>query len=477
MFCIKKFNSITYFLLLLFVLLGGTSCNKNLLDIQPTTEKSLVFTNEAQVRQGVEGAYGMLQRSGLYGANLMVFGEIPSENTYSEVPANDGGVYGQLDLFTTLANNNLIEGTWRDAYACIQQTNVILNRLDGIEMATENRNTYRGEMLFIRALCYFNLVRIYGDVPLNIQETTDVNEYFGQGRTPKADVYTQIEQDLAEAAALLPVEQNPAGKATLGAAWALLGQVYLTLKNYQEAITVLNKVTALNYRLLTDINAIFDPANKNNAEIIFDIQFASGINGNTLGSPAFQLFSPSGSVGGAKGHNLPIRPFYDSYADGDLRKNAYVGLTAAGVPYTKKLVQTSAVIEDGGSNIVVLRYADVLLMLAECHEELGGTDNLQLAMHYLNLVRSRAGLNELISLDQSSLRLVIAQERRWELISEGYRWFDLVRTEQAIPVMNAYFTATPGLQNIRIDEHNLVQPVPQSQINTDPESIIQNPGY
>ncbi|QNK63579.1 RagB/SusD family nutrient uptake outer membrane protein [Pedobacter sp. PAMC26386] len=450
-------------------------CAKSNLDKTPETDKVLTsfYKNEAQINEGVNGAYAMLQNAGQYGANYLVFGEIPSDNTFDEVPANDGGNYGQLDLFSAIALNSLVDATWKDAYKGIQQCNIILNRIDNIEMAPVSKDKVKGEMLFIRALTYFNLVRIFGDVPLVIKETTNVNDYFGQGRTAKADVYNQIEQDLTRAIQLLPASRSLNGRVTQGAAVGLLGKVYLTLKKYDQAITQLQKIGPLGYKLLTDLTRIFNPAFKNNEEIIFDVQFASGINGNAEGSNAFQLFSPSGTVAGAKGHNLPTRDVYNSFTEKDLRKNAYLGMTKDGVPFTRKLVQTSSTVEDGGSNIVVLRYADVLLMLAECYNETG---NAAKSLENLNLVRDRAGIAQVVQTDPAILRPVIAQERRLELVTEGSRWFDLIRTDSAIEVMNSYFARTPGYQGVKINENNLVQPIPQSQTNTDP-AIQQNKGY
>ncbi len=472
----KKYFSRWIHLSIWLLLLTG--CSENVLDLVPITERTLnnFYTNESQINSGVNGAYGLLQRQGQYGSSLIVLGEIPSDNTYSEVPANDGGNYGQLDLFSTIALNTVTDSTWKHSYMGIQQCNVILNRIQAVEMAETVKNHRRGELLFIRALAYFNLVRIFGDVPLVINETTDVNAFFGQGRTAREAVYTQILADLEESVSLLPQTADRPGRATLGAALALQGKVFLTLKRYDEAIAALNQVLSLGYRLLPDPEEVFDPTNKNNQEMVFSVQFASGVNGNTEGSLAFQLFSPSGSVGGAKGHNLPTREMYQLYTAQDLRRQAYVGLTRSGVAFTRKFRQTATDPVDGGSNVAVLRYADVLLMIAECYNE-ATARNAALAVQYLDMVRFRAGLtNATTTVDQAALRTAIALERRLEFIGEGHRWFDLIRTDQAIPVMNAYFARTPGYQNIRITENHLVQPIPQSQINADP-ATNQNTGY
>lgn len=216
---------------------------------------------------------------------------------------------------------------------------------------------------------------------------------------------------------------------------------------------------------------LFALENENNAEIIFSVEFTSGINGNTEGSDMYQQFSPSGTVSGAKGHNLPTKTLYALYAADDLRKDAYVKVTTNGIPYNNKLVKPTTIITDGGSNFVVLRYADVLLMLAETENELGNTSS---AIKYLDEVRARAGLKGTDAATQLTLRREIAVERQRELVGEGHRWFDLLRTGEAIAVMNRWFTSQGIL--ITISKTNLLMPVPQNQIDTDP-SIRQNEGY
>src|SRR6218665_2019453 len=221
------------------------ACNKQL-DQLPTTSKNLetFLSNEKEAEEYIHAAYGKLQAKGLYGLYLPAIGEIPSDNTYDEVPANDAGMYG--------------------------------------------------EMNFIRALLYFNLVRTFGDVPLNTEETTDPNKYFGQGRTAADTVYAQIVKDLNEAIAVLPAKTEQPGRVIKTAAQALLGKVYLTLKDYPNAKTQLEAVrTSREHSLQSSITTLFDINNKSNNEIIFAVQFASGINSNSEGSILFQQFSPS----------------------------------------------------------------------------------------------------------------------------------------------------------------------------------------
>ncbi len=315
-------------------------------------------------------------------------------------------------------------------------------------------------------------MRLYGDVPLVIEETSNPNDFFGQERTPTTDVYTRIITDLDEAITVLPENQSEAGRVTQIAAQSLLGKVHLTLGNYGEATNHLSAVKASGkHTLVANPADIFTLENENNEEIIFAVQFESGLNGNSEGSDLFQQTAPSGTVNGAKGHSLPTVSLYNLFDQSDLRFDAFLGTTDEGIPFSRKYKEPTTDPRDGGSNFIVLRYADVLLMLAEAQNETGNT---QAALENLNAVRNRAGLPNAVANNQTDIREAIALERRFELISEGHRWFDLLRTNQAIPVMNAWFTEQG--RSTRIDENDLLMPIPQSQIDTDP-AITQNLGY
>lgn len=463
---------ITKTLTFLFVL-ALMSCTDEL-DQVPLTEKESgnFYRTEIEIEEAVNGVYAALQSNGLYGLYLPAIGEIPSDNTFDEVPANDNGIYGQLDEFTVTPTNAIISDVWRDSYVAIQRANIVLNRISGVAFADETVRSARiGEMKFIRGLLYFNLVRLYGDVPLVTAEVLSPNALFGQGRSPKSDVLSQVETDLKEAVNELPSGISN-GRVTKGAALAMLGKFYLTQGLYDEAKTQLDAVVTSNvYRLLPDLEDVFALENENNEEIIFAVQFASGVNGNEEGNRAFQHFSPSGTVSGAKGHNLPTRSLYNSYAPEDNRIGTYLAATGDGTPFNLKMKAPHTQAEDGGSDCVVLRYADVLLMLSEIENEL---NNISQAAHYLNQVRNRAGLPDTDAVGQSEMRDAIALERRFELVGEGHRWFDLLRTGTAISVMNTWFQSE-GI-NKAIDQNNLLMPVPQSQIDTDP-AITQNAGY
>lgn len=467
-------NSLKY-MLLAAIVCSAVACSDEL-DLAPITEKAAnsFFASEAEIESAIAGVYAQLQSGGLYGLDLIGVGEIPGEDTFEEIAANDGGRFGQLDDFSTNADNDLVGDIWRESYEGIQRTNVVLNRIEDIEYEDSSLKTVRiGEVKFIRALLYFNLVRLYGDVPLVVEETLNPSDFFGQGRTAASEVYLQIEADLEDAIQSLPREKSP-GRPAQGAAQALLADVLMNQGNYADASGLLESVINSSiYSLMPTTSEIFGMANEGNEEVLFEVQFASGVNGNTEGSPAATQFRPSGTTGNAKGHNLPSEEFVNSYEAGDTRRDDYVGLDPEANPFyfsTKYEVSPTGV-NDSGTDYYVIRYADVLLKYAEALTETGRQDE---AIPFINQVRNRAGLDNTTATSQAEVRAAVEQERRFEFIGEGHRWFDLKRTGRAVETMNAWFQATN--KNVTINADNLILPIPQSQIDTDP-AITQNSGY
>ncbi|MEL7120619.1 MAG: RagB/SusD family nutrient uptake outer membrane protein [Bacteroidota bacterium] len=464
-----------YIFLLAVATIAFTSCEEEL-DIFPITERAAnsYYSNEAEIESAIAGVYAQLQNGGLYGLDLIGVGEIPAEDSFEEIAANDGGRFGQLDDFSTNAGNDLVGDIWRESFEGIQRTNVVLNRIADITFADNTvKNARIGEMKFIRGLLYFNLVRLYGDVPLVITETENPSDFFGQGRSSASSVYSQIETDLSEAIAALPVAKE-AGKPAKGAAQALLADVQMTGGDYSSAVTNLAAVVNSNeYSLAASTAEIFGVANEGNPEVVFEIQFASGVAGNTEGSPAASQFRPSGTTANAKGHNLPSTEFVNRYEAGDTRASDYVGLDAAANPFyfSLKYEVSATGINDGGADYYVIRYTDVVLKYAEALNETGSTAD---AITYLNQVRNRAGLANTTAVSQGDVRAAIEMERRFEFIGEGHRWFDLKRYGTAVATMNAWFSANS--KNVTINENHLFLPIPQSQIDTDP-AITQNSGY
>ena len=467
--------------LMTFTLLNS-SC-ADFLNQEPISNSSVTgfYKTQADIEQGVAGAYNSLQSYKQYGANFIYFMEVRSDNTYTESITTSGGIYGDFDLFRTVPTNSILDLTWAGCYEGIQRCNLVLGNIDNVVMSEDLKNQYKGEMLFIRALTYFNLVRIWGDVPLVTKEVQDPFDAFEFTRTPTSEIYQQIVTDLNEASELLSekVIVSKIGSATAGAANALLGKVYLTLKDYPKAEVALKKVIDSKvYKLLDNYADVFDVTNKNSAESIFEIQYNKDI--TDQGSRFANIFAPKGStevtggVGTSLGDNTPTEDLYGKYEEGDLRKEISIGQVSDGRIYCKKFVIAPVLPNQSDANFIVLRYADVLLMYAEALNENGYKADGD-ALNYLNDIRKRAGL-EVYTADELSsqelFREVVWKERRFELAFENHRWFDLLRTGKAVEIMNASANG-----EFRIEAYQLLFPIPQSQIDAAPDKMTQNDKY
>lgn len=484
-----KFNHRTIYKAALVVVMLS-SCGKGFIDLKP---KSSVTTDNfyqtaEDFKNAVNGAYNALRTGGTYGVDSYIFGEIRSDNSLA-VASGSVTDQDEFDRFYIRTTNPYINNRWSNSYTSIARCNAILGRIDPIAMDNALKARYIGEAKFLRALFYFNLVLTFGDVPLVLKEITNPDEGYQYGRNPKADVYVQIEKDLTEAAAALPVSYTgaDAGRATQGAAKAILGRVLLTQKKYAPAAVQLKAVIDLAQYALVPVYAdFFKVSNKNNKEAIFDVQYKSG--GVGQGNPWPNSFAPQNSgnaviMFGGGGNNMPTDDLVNDYEAGDQRKAAtiatsYVNASGVTIPgnFVKKYFDVPAIANDNGNNIPIIRYADVILMYAECLNEAGydaGGD----AFTYLNKVRFRAGLGDITAVqvpNQGAFRLAMEHERRMEFAFENLRWYDLVRTDRAITVINGKSTQI-NLVN-PVTQKNLVFPIPQSQIDINKTKITQNEG-
>ncbi|WP_341838107.1 RagB/SusD family nutrient uptake outer membrane protein [Chitinophaga pollutisoli] len=485
-------NIIILFAAGVIVVFTASSCKKDFLDLAPIAQQNgnNFYKTAEDMKNALAAAYGGLQYGGLYYSSMHVIGDLRSDNT-EITNVNAGADPHAVDNFQNLATNSISSTTWADHYRAIQSTNIVLTKITSVAMDENLKSRYTGEAKFLRALMYFNLVRIFGDVPLVTQMIANPQEGYDYGRESSEKVYQQIATDLTDAAAVLPYEYTGGdiGRATKGAAMSLLGKVYLTQKKWdlaaQQLKAVIDQTNLNKYQLLPAYAQVFGIANENGRESIFEVQFKKGSNGE--GSPYANQFAPIGSgtavvaIGNPLGQNIPTADMNNAYEANDLRKevsmrNSYVlnGNTVA-YNYIVKYTGVPAANLDSDNNWIVLRYADVLLMYAEALNEMGFVADGP-AFGYLNQVRNRAGLdnksaaNANVALrvaDQSAFRLAVEQERRVELAFEGHRWFDLVRTGRAHAVLSPL-----GMQ-----EHHAVFPVPQSQIDINPGKIKQNPMY
>ena len=480
--------------LIAIALLGFSfsSCS-DFLEQNPQTDLSEndFYKTADDILSAVNGVYSSLQEGDIYG-NWYVFGEIPSDNTRNQL-SGSVTTQNEFDQFYIDTQNSMIANFWKAAYKVINRTNTVLGRIDGIEINTELANRYKLECKFIRALMYFNLVRVYGDVPLVLKEIS-ISESYDILREPKENVYNQIIADLKEAQDL-PVSYSTAedGRATQGAAKALLANVYMTLHKYAEAETILAEIiNSGRYSLLENTPGslnidgyknVFSPVNHNSKEGIFELQFLKG--GYGEGSNYANNFAPENSgtnvvaVGGTGGNNIPEMDIYNAYEEGDLRRDFSMSLGYYDNRKNNEWVESRYVCKfmdvpyqnnDASNNYPVIRYADVILMYAEALNQNGKTAE---ACKYLNMTRRRGfGYQttetspvDLQTTDKAQFALMVEQERRVELAFENHRWFDLIRTGRAVEVMRS--------KGFSLNETNLICPIPQKQIDVNPK-LTQN---
>lgn len=452
-----------------FLLAATTACQKDFLDLKPQSQPNAAnfYKTASDFGNAVNGAYDALQSPNQYGSNFNTLLEARGDNVFDNDPSSNAGLRYNIDRFIEPTTNTLLRDTWGSLYDGINRANLILDNIDGVTFDATLKNRYKGEAQFIRALSYFNLVRMWGKVPLVLKATT-TTEARAYVRNEVSEVYAAIEKDLSDAATNLPASYTGAdvGRATANAAKGLLGKVYVTQKKYPQAVAVLKDlVGGTTNRLLPNVADVFAVANKNNAEILFAVKFKKG---GLLGEGHGQWYGTS------IGDNIESS-LRAAYPAGDARlaltQQVSVPSTINKVP--RKYYDELSATNDVGNDFPVLRFADVLLLYAEALNEVGYQADGE-AFRVLNLVRSRAGApvytaSQLAT--QEGFRNAVIAERRLELALEGDRWFDLVRTGRAVDALKA--------TNITVPANRLVYPIPQSEIEVynNPTSFPQNPGY
>jgi tetratricopeptide (TPR) repeat protein len=465
------------------------SCNRDFIELTPISTVSIdqLYKTDNDFRDALTGAYRSLQNQ--Y-QNFWIFGDVRGDDSEQQVVKNDPWYYS--DTFTINNDLALLSTTWSNYYQLITRVNNVIARIEEVDASTlPNKNRHIGEAKFLRALAYFDLVRIYGEVPM-LTAPISTEQSYKLRRESAMTIYNEvIVKDLLDAETKLGAAYSGTnvGRPTSGAAKALLGRVYLTLKDFAKAETKLREVTTMGYALLPNYNDLFDYSkNEHHSEYIFDVEYEEGLGGQ--GSVFTHRFFPNSATMatfyGVRGGELaetnsPTQKLISAFTETDKRRDITIGTKggftdatgkfvalpqATSQTYTKKYITPVAVQNDSRANWKVIRYADVLLMLAEALNENEKTDE---AVTFLNQVRQRAGLTPYALSSQADIREKIALERRLELSFEGHRWFDLVRTGKALEVMRP-----TGMQ-----EYMTVFPVPLSQVQVvnDKNIFPQNPGY
>ncbi|SEW32753.1 RagB/SusD family nutrient uptake outer membrane protein [Chitinophaga arvensicola] len=483
-----------------------TSSCKKWIDYKPSDSYNVTdldyLKSESDYRTMAVSTYSPIQ----WLNQAVPIGDIASDNSVSGgESASDVLGLQQMDDYTMTTTNDYLTEIWSASYEGINRVNYMTQFKDknpsGGTVDFPGKDALYGETYFLRAYYYFTLVKFFGDVPLFADKRLTLTDSRTLKRSPKADVYKQIELDLNNAIAVLPTTQSQPGRITKYAAQALLGKVLLYENKFTEAAAMLENVVNGPFTLVADFGEIFLQSGENGIESVFEIQYSNlspyynwGAATRGQGNYAVQQCGIRGINGGSPyasgwSTNLPTQNLANAYAAGDQRKDVTVldieayknahpdfKITYQVAPYKNtglynqkylpRKGETSGQLEINYlNNYRTIRFADVLLMAAEANNR-ATTPNDAKAQTYLNKVRRRAFKDNAhdITLTGAALTTAIWQERRLELAMEGDRFFDLVRTGKAATTITGFVAGK-----------NELFPLPQREVEI--SSLTQNPGY
>ena len=447
-----------------------TSCGDSFFDLEPASSVTIdkVYKTASDYNVAVIGCYAKLQSQVNFYTECC---EYRSDNLSLGAPTAGTQDRYDIDHFTEKPSNGILSSYWANFNNNVYRCNLLLDQIDGVNFAENLKKQYKGEAMFIRALNYFNMYRIWGGVPAT-KHVVSAAEALKVARYSDEHMFDLIAGDLKEIVDnnYLPETYSSAdmGRATSGAAKALLGKVYLTFHKWTEAKDILSQLIG-KYQLVSPIAQVFDVDNKNNNEIIFAVHFNKEIEGEGH-SYWYNLTNASDDTN-------QTSSLLNTFPTGDARKDliTYVQVEK-NVRLMNKFYDTkSPTFKTVGNDQILLRYADVLLMYAEALNEIQyDASEGSLALKYLNAVRQRAGISNLTVKQlptQEKFRKGILVERQREFPYEGQRWFDLVRMGFAKSVM--------AENGVEIKDYQLLFPIPQQEIEKvgDKSILWQNPGY
>lgn len=487
-----------------------------------TPSDALTAVNATYFFYNAGGPNGSNQTA--YNSLLQVGMEFATDEQYPGPGATNADVRS-LSVHNHSSTNRTIYENWQQHYAGIKRCNVAIEKIPLIDFGsgTALQARYLGEAKFNRAFIYFNIVRLWGDVPLIIENQNFVKakDYY-IAKSAAAEIYSQIEKDLQEAAAVLPNSYSGGdiGRATAGAAKALLAKVYLTKasfplrinSHYQDAIVQAEQVLSpidggtgvYNYNLRRNYAEVFLPANKNNEEHIFSAQYMSnfqsqgrndfprtlprfpssfGIIGNyadqvnfyTKGADksfsVYKLFKKTDKRRKVTFATLFVNPRTGAKFGAPIANPAYPGDSTPYFFKTYDPTAFTAIPSEAATNVTLLRYAELLLIHAEAENELNGpTDK---AYRSLNRIRNRAGLPDLTpGLSQDQFRDSLYLDRELELVYEYQRWFDLIRQRDAAG-NPSFVEKLHAAGKTNAVDRNRWFPIPQIELDNNP-LLVQN---
>ena len=471
--------------ILFITLLATTISCSDFLELTPIS--SIVVENyyqtEADAENAVNAVYSMLISHHLYNQyNEVIQSQGTDDCEWGKGRTTTNPGKNELDKFLYTSSSTVIHEYWVASYKVINAANSVIVKVANMDIDSDKKKQFIGEAQFLRALIYFNMVRLFGDVPLVTAPTTSL-QGLEIAREPAEMVYDAIINDFTEASEKLPLSYGSIdlGRATKGAALTLLCKVYLTLERYVDVKTNAELASILGgYSLENQYADIFTTENENGQESIFEIQYMITEEGS-LGSSYAGFMAPP--TQGGYGDNPVTKNLYDIYNTGDFRRevNIFHDLGAASFIlepyYVNKYDERGPNVVENGDNYIIARYADLLLMHAEAINALDASDSK--AYDLFNQVRRRAyGLPYLIKSDydlqeglsQEEFLDSILLERRKEFAFEGQRRFDLLRTGKLIEAMQL---ADPSLP---VRPKHLLFPIPQIELLTNLK-LIQNENW
>lgn len=466
-------------------------CSNDYLDVNQTesisTKDIALFNNDAGAATFVTAIYNKFLDWNMSTFSWIGMTSITSDDAdKGSSPGDTGGDKDLLDALTYNSSTGSITEVFAANYEGINRCNQALSIIPQLDQANPAlRLRLVGEAKFLRAFMYFTLVKAYGGVPIVDHlpnPSSEADRIMQLTRKTAAEVYAFIEKDLTEAVAALPdrtaYAASERSRASKGAAYALLAKVNLYQKNWQKVVDNCNLVTG--YSLVSDYSSQYKLVGENDAESIFEISGTGSVPAKGIQQYS-QVQGARGAGGWGWGFNTPSLSLVNAYEPGDVRKAATI-IFAGTTLYDGRVVPTTVEnprynykayssaytdADNSDADIKYLRYAEVILMKAEALNELNSTST---AIPLLNQIRNRAGLANTTAVSQADVRIAIWKERRVEMAFEHDRFFDLVRTGQAVAAF-----AVDG--KTFVAGKNELFPLPQSFITQSAGLSQQNPGY
>jgi tetratricopeptide (TPR) repeat protein len=472
------------------------SCHDELLNPVPEsiTTTANAFNLAKDVDLAVLGIYNRLQSRIPTDYELM---EIPSDNMFGEYFATAPGM-SEINTLDVSPENDKLNSFWKITYNGIFRANTVLANIDKpAEYAAGQKEQYIGEAKFLRALFYFDLVRVFGGVP-RVTSIVSIDESREIPRATETEIYNLIEEDLKDAIAKLPPEMDR-GRASKAAAIALLGKVYIYLEEYNKARTHLEQLfSEFNYSLVANYEDLFEEATEDNSEAIFSVTYVGGTNGHGLTyslaphGGIYQVINNGSRVGRPtwdlqKAFDRDDSRFYTTITEEQLSWASEADDDPIWYPYFSKWIIAAEISNSSGLDIPLLRLGDMILLYAEA---LYFTNEPELALEQINLIRERAFGDDThnytmadIPTEQDFMDKLLL-ERRLELAVENNRWFDLVRTGRFISKLTVlegeYNPSTGNAVMIDLNAQPFMKhfPIPYEQIQLAAPGIVkQNEGY